>query len=1163
MMFARGHRCEGLPDGPCPNNRCDGSVDFDGEVELWLCPDCNRTRQQQFLATHGPTTNNTSAATDSPAADAAAVTVINTAPATTLAKNKTTRKDVPAAAAAVASTVSSPAVAAVGGRRDRARERRGSNKPDSAVDSAAAASSSVTAAKPKPSRRSSRRLSAPTSAPRGQSAAGNVPTAPRPMTGALRDGVTSETRQSGQCSSCLRVLSLTAAGLLHSHGPGCPGSSRPPVTGSTTSVTLRPKPGTQSSTAAAQNDSANTAPSAPPLSAADIMELLRHRRCRVLKRVPKASRIPAADKLAATLRQVVADPDNVEKWVDLLSFSYACFGVPGQRGGERHRATLASKVNTAIAGFPTVPPRVQQQKPFKSGSSSDNLAKRVASKLADGDVRGAIRLAASDDTMAPFDDVTAEALRTKHPSRAASDVPPPTPSTDNCLSLQESDILAAIKSFMPGSAGGCDGLRPQHLKDLTSASAGDAGQRLLTQLTEFTNLCLTGRVPAVIQPVFCGASLCALNKKDGGIRPIAVGSTLRRLIAKAACKAVTAKMAARFLPVQVGFGVPRATEAAAHAARAYVSELQPGEGLLKLDFRNAFNMVRRDAMFQTVLEEMPELYPFIHMCYASTSLLSFGDHLLMSDEGFQQGDPLGPLLFCASSLKLSRSMTSELNLWYLDDGTLGGRVSNLLQDLDTVLTVGPTIGLHLNEDKCEIITGDDSVVQSIRAVLPNIRHIPCAEAVLLGAPIGDETSVDTVLSSKLVVFRRLASRLTTLHAHDALYLLKNCFSTPKLLYTLRCAACYKSSVIPEYDIVIKQTLRAVLNVDMSDSVWNQAVLPVSSGGLGVRLAADLALPAFLSSVSGASELIVRLLPSRLHNSSAERDSLYVAACQQWQSLCNSAVPDPTSIGIQKAWDAPLVDKKREMVLSAAQNQVGRARLIAAAAPHSGDFLHAVPCPSLGTWLDNTSLRIAVSLRLGANMCAPHTCVCGAQVDSTGTHGLACRKSAGRHIRHNAVNDLIKRALASADIPAMLEPSSLSRSDGKRPDGLTVMPWANGRCMVWDFTCTDTLAASNLNHAVLRPGAAANDAESRKSTKYQSLSPLYKFTPIAVETLGALGEEASAFFHDLGHRINAVTVEPRSFQFLMQRLSVTMQRGNAACILGTVPKSLGLDSIFYL
>ena len=196
-------------------------------------------------------------------------------------------------------------------------------------------------------------------------------------------------------------------------------------------------------------------------------------------------------------------------------------------------------------------------------------------------------------------------------------------------------------------------------------------------------------------------------------------------------------MAAHFLPFQIGFGIPRATEAAAHAARTYIASLQPGEGLLKLDFRNAFNLVRRDSMFQTVHEEMPELYPFVHMCYYSASLLNFGEHLLLSDEGLQQGDPLGPLLFCASSLKLARSMTSEFNAWYLDDGSLGGHVTRLLSDLETVRRVGPTIGLVLNDEKCEIVTDDVSVFASMKAVMPNIRHIPSGKA-----PVGDETSVE-------------------------------------------------------------------------------------------------------------------------------------------------------------------------------------------------------------------------------------------------------------------------------------------------------------------------------------------------------------------------------------------------------------------------------------
>jgi hypothetical protein len=167
------------------------------------------------------------------------------------------------------------------------------------------------------------------------------------------------------------------------------------------------------------------------------------------------------------------------------------------------------------------------------------------------------------------------------------------------------------------------------------------------------------------------------------------------------------------------------------------------------------------------------------------------------------------------------------------------------------------------------------------------------------------------------------------------------------------------------------------------------------------------------------------------------------------------------------------------------------------------------------------------------------------------------------MRHSAVNDLIKRALASASVPSLLEPSSLSRDDGKRPDGLTILPWANGRCLIWDFTCPDTLAVSHLNRAVIAPGAVANDAEQRKTAKYMALSATYKFVPVAVETLGAMGDEASQFFREVGRRIAAETGEPRSFQFLLQRISVAIQRGNAACVVGTVPQSVMWDDLYYL
>jgi len=74
-----------------------------------------------------------------------------------------------------------------------------------------------------------------------------------------------------------------------------------------------------------------------------------------------------------------------------------------------------------------------------------------------------------------------------------------------------------------------------------------------------------------------------------------------------------------------------------------------------------------------------------------------------------------------------------------------------------------------------------------------------------------------VLSWQLSVVL-LASRLTSSNPHDALFLLKNFFSIPKVLYSLRCASCLKSSILSEYSDVIQLTLKVILNVDLSYAI---------------------------------------------------------------------------------------------------------------------------------------------------------------------------------------------------------------------------------------------------------------------------------------------------------------------------------------------------------
>ena len=181
------------------------------------------------------------------------------------------------------------------------------------------------------------------------------------------------------------------------------------------------------------------------------------------------------------------------------------------------------------------------------------------------------------------------------------------------------------------------------------------------------------------------------------------------------------------------------------------------------------------------------------------------------------------------------------------------------------------------------------------------------------------------------------------------------------------------------------------------------------------------------------------------------------------------------------------------------------------APHSGDWLHALPISSCGLRLDDEAVRVAVGLRLGTNLCQPHQCPCGALVDARGTHGLACRRSAGRSARHSHINDIIWRALKRAGVPSTKEPSGLSRTDGKRPDGLTLIPWQNGRSLIWDATIADTLAASHLPHTSVTAGAAADlaaDRRRRRSTPvWQQLTQLI---PISCEDSWAIERQGSEF-----------------------------------------------------
>ena len=91
-------------------------------------------------------------------------------------------------------------------------------------------------------------------------------------------------------------------------------------------------------------------------------------------------------------------------------------------------------------------------------------------------------------------------------------------------------------------------------------------------------------------------------------------------------------------------------DAAVHAARAWTTRAKgdKSKGLLKLDFKNAFNTIDRARALRASRERFPGVARWAQWTYARPAYLFFGDHILASEAGVQQGDPLAPLLFAAA-----------------------------------------------------------------------------------------------------------------------------------------------------------------------------------------------------------------------------------------------------------------------------------------------------------------------------------------------------------------------------------------------------------------------------------------------------------------------------------------------------------------------------------
>ena len=229
------------------------------------------------------------------------------------------------------------------------------------------------------------------------------------------------------------------------------------------------------------------------------------------------------------------------------------------------------------------------------------------------------------------------------------------------------------------------------------------------------------------------------------------------------------------------------------------------------------------------------------------------------------------------------------------------------------------------------------------------------------APILNEQALDEALQIKVDELYKAINRFKLFRAHDALVLLKNIISIPKLLYLLRTSNCYNHPLLLQFHTILKSGLSTTFNIDFDETQWIQATLPVNDGGLGIRCANTLATSAFLASAALMHSIQQSILPSS-HNQVPYQDLVSIEAI--WSSLSPVNTPDQPVQCFQKAWDSPIVKKLSPANHAFATSDVDRARLKAACAhPLSGDWLQAPPIASVGLLLSVEEIHLAVAYRL--------------------------------------------------------------------------------------------------------------------------------------------------------------------------------------------------------
>ena len=247
----------------------------------------------------------------------------------------------------------------------------------------------------------------------------------------------------------------------------------------------------------------------------------------------------------------------------------------------------------------------------KSATVKENaLAGRIHRHVRNGNDGRAARCLDSS-RMAVVDDTTMAKLKAVHPP-ASPPVPPTVEEGPAGPAQVDADRFLGILQRLPqGTASGLRGWTYEHIR-----AAGLHSQRTRDAMRWFVNDLLSGDIPHC--HLLLASRLNALEKPQGGVRPIPIGEAFLRL--SSICALSTAQNAADLLaPLQIGVGISGGAEIPGHSLRP--DFCNPDVVTVQVDLQNAFNLANRGDMVHAIADKLPILLPYVLMAYQQRSPL--------------------------------------------------------------------------------------------------------------------------------------------------------------------------------------------------------------------------------------------------------------------------------------------------------------------------------------------------------------------------------------------------------------------------------------------------------------------------------------------------------------------------------------------------------------